>query len=107
MNNTRMAANARLQQMESPLNPAMTVDFKDFVGKFENAFDPEYCAHVIKYFNRMDELGFGRSRQTVEGVPAHLKDTIAFNTTRAVSAGATQRGAPQQGVNNIGIGGVP
>lgn len=107
MNNTRMAANARLKQIESPLNPLMTVDFKDFVGKFENAFDPAYCEHVIQYFNRMDDLGFGRSRQTVEGVPAHLKDTIAFNTTRAVSAGATQRGAPAEGVNNIGIVGVP
>lgn len=107
MNNTRRAAMQSLAQGASPLNPAMTVDFKDFVGKFSQAFDPGFCQHAINYFDRMQDLGFGRSRQVIEGVPAHLKDTIAFNTTRAVSAGATQRGAAAPGQDNIGIVGVP
>jgi len=79
------------------LNPAMTVEFSDFVGKFEHAFTEDYCASAIEYFESMNTLGFGRSRQRVEGVPAHLKDTVAFNTSRAVAAG----------VNDIGIVGVP
>lgn len=80
------------------LNPEMTVDISsDFIGKYERAFEPDWCRAAIEYFDRMDHLGFGRSRQEVEGVPAHLKDTVMYNTTRSVS----------HGVNDIGVIGVP
>lgn len=91
---------AKIQELPpgSPLNTEMTIEFTtDFIGRFENAFSPEYCQHCIEYFDRMEQLGFGRSRQLVEGVPAHLKDTIMYNTTRSVS----------HGVNDLGIVGVP
>ena len=82
----------------SPINPGMSIDIsEDFIGRFDNAFSPDFCQQAIEYFDRMEELGFGRSRQIIENVPAHLKDTIAFNTSRAVS----------HGINDIGIIGVP
>ena len=65
---------ARLERPpNSPLNPEMQIEITDdFIGRFENAFTDEFCDHCITYFDRMEELGFGRSRQIVEGVPAHL-----------------------------------
>jgi hypothetical protein len=79
------------------LNPAMTVDFSDFVGKFENAFTADYCESAIRYFDSMNRIGFGTHTDRLSGFPAHMKDKMSFNTSRAVAAG----------VDELGIVGVP
>lgn len=80
------------------LNHDMAVSITDdFIGRFDRAYTAEFCQQCMDYFDSMEQLGFGRSRQEVEGVPAHLKDTIMYNTTRSVS----------HGVNDLGITGVP
>ena len=78
-------------------NPDMTVDIKDFIGVFEKAYTKEWCESAIRYFERMDKLGFGRSIQEIIGTPRHLKDTNNFNTSRLYS----------QGDNMLSIVGVP
>ena len=78
-------------------NPDMTVDIKDFIGVFEKAYTKEWCESAIRYFERMDKLGFGRSIQEIIGTPRHLKDTNNFNTSRLYS----------QGENMLSIVGVP
>ena len=57
----------------------MTVDITDFIGVFEKAYSKEWCESTMKYFDRMDQLGFGRSIQDIIGTPRHLKDTNNFN----------------------------
>ena len=75
----------------------MTVDITDFIGVFEKAYSKEWCESTMKYFDRMDQLGFGRSIQDIIGTPRHLKDTNNFNTSRLYS----------QGDNMLSIVGVP
>ncbi len=87
---TAMDQDSPLARMNISMTP-------DFIGKFEGAFSRDFCRRAIDYFNAMDRMGFGRSRQEIEGVPAYLKDTVMVNTTRVTSAG----------VNDISIVGVP
>ena len=55
--------------------------------KFENAFDADWCQKAINYFEKMDKMGFGFSRQQLNGSLAHIQDTINVNTTRLVTSG--------------------
>ena len=65
---------------QKPLPKNLEVNLDQFIGTFKNAFEPEYCQRAIKYFERMDEMGFGYSRVQLENAPSHLKDTISYNT---------------------------
>ena len=82
---------------EPPFNPEMDVEIRDFVGVFKKAYTKEWCDQVIKYFDEMTKMGFGRSIQEISGAQRHLKDTQNFNTTRLYS----------QGDNLLSIVGVP
>ena len=72
-------------ESQKPLPKNLEVNLDQFIGTFKNAFEPEYCQRAIKYFERMDEMGFGYSRVQLENAPSHLKDTISYNTSRGVA----------------------
>ena len=78
-------------QSQNPLPKNLEVNLDQFVGTFKNAFEPEYCERAIKYFERMDEMGFGYSRVQLENAPSHLKDTVSFNTSRGVANGVAEQ----------------
>ena len=74
-------------QEKLPLPQNLKVSLDNFVGKFENAFDADWCQKAINYFEKMDKMGFGFSRQQLNGSLAHIQDTINVNTTRLVTSG--------------------
>ena len=74
-------------QEKLPLPQNLKVSLDNFVGKFENAFDSDWCQKAINYFEKMDKMGFGFSRQQLNGSLAHIQDTINVNTTRLVTSG--------------------
>jgi hypothetical protein len=51
---------------------------ENFIGVWENAYSPEYCKRVIKFFEDTDALGGASSRKQFEGVDSIVKndDTI-------------------------------
>lgn len=52
---------------------------EDFIGIYENAYTQEFCNAAIKYYEDMNEAGFGRNRLDNEGQGALSKnDTTAF-----------------------------
>jgi hypothetical protein len=54
----------------------MTYEIKDFIGRFDNAFEPQFCKDAIRYYEAMAKKGFGGSRQKYEpGMPATIKET--------------------------------
>ena len=78
-------------ESQKPLPKNLEVNLDQFIGTFKNAFEPEYCQRAIKYFERMDEMGFGYSRVQLENAPSHLKDTISYNTSRGVANGVAEQ----------------
>jgi hypothetical protein len=78
-------------------NPEMEVEIRDFIGVFKKAYTKEFCQKAIEYFDKMADMGFGRSIQEISGAQRHLKDTKNFNTSRLYS----------QGDNLLSIVGVP
>ena len=78
-------------QSQNPLPKNLEVNLDQFVGTFKNAFEPDYCERAIKYFERMDEMGFGYSRVQLENAPSHLKDTVSVNTSREVANGVAEQ----------------
>ena len=78
-------------ESQKPLPKNLEVNLDQFIGIFKNAFEPEYCQRAIKYFERMDEMGFGYSRVQLENAPSHLKDTISYNTSRGVANGVAEQ----------------
>jgi len=52
---------------------------EDFIGIYENAYSQEFCNTVIKYYEDMNEAGFGKNRLICEGTKPLLKnDTTVF-----------------------------
>lgn len=52
----------------------MNYEFKDFIGVFSNVFPDGFCKHLIKEFDRNQQLGAGTNRKNNEGVDKHQKD---------------------------------
>lgn len=44
----------------------LKIEFKDFIGIYENAFTKEECDEVIKIFERLHENGYSISREKLE-----------------------------------------
>ena len=59
-------------ESQKPLPKNLEVNLDQFIGTFKNAFEPEYCQRAIKYFERMDEMGFGYSRVQLELSLIHI-----------------------------------
>ena len=73
------------------------VEINDFIGKFTGAFSPSFCRSAIQYFEKMDSMGFGKSRQQNDKVAKHIKDNQLFYTSDLIS----------NNVNSMGVIGVP
>lgn len=57
----------------------MEVDFKNFIGIFNNVYPEGYCQHIVKEFDRLAELGVGHNRQQGRyATTKHRKDDYAM-----------------------------
>jgi len=72
---------------QSYVPPNLKINFDNFIGKFENAMEPEWCDQAIKFFDAMDEKGFCRTRYELNGTPSHISDTVNLNATRLATHG--------------------
>jgi hypothetical protein len=52
---------------------------KDFIAVYENAFEPNYCKEVVKYYDSSERAGMVRTRQFEENVGKDLKDGDILN----------------------------
>jgi len=52
----------------------MNVEIKDFIAVYTDAFTPEFCDDVIKYYDSAEKSGLIRTRFEDEGVPKEFKD---------------------------------
>ena len=50
---------------------------ENFIRIYKNAYSPEYCNEIIKYFETLCEAGFGRTRQQQENTSRNLKDDLS------------------------------
>jgi Rps23 Pro-64 3,4-dihydroxylase Tpa1-like proline 4-hydroxylase len=57
----------------------MNVEYKDFIGIFEDVYPEGFCEYVIKEFERIKETGAGWNRQNTEGVSRLHKADHALN----------------------------
>lgn len=71
----------------------MNVKIENFIGIYENAFDPMYCDQVVKYFNSMEQCGYGASRQHREWARKTSKDDVCILSTseQLINLSATQQ----------------
>ncbi len=51
----------------------MSIEYKDFIGIYEDVYPEGYCQHLINEFERLNKSGAGYSRQIDEGVLKHNK----------------------------------
>ena len=54
----------------------MKIEYKDFIGIYQDVYPAGYCNHVITDFERMADTGAGRNRQQSENASKHDKDDL-------------------------------
>jgi hypothetical protein len=62
----------------------MKYEIKDFIARFENAFDKEFCQTAIRYYETMNKAGFGRDRQATDAVPTTMKEGSQIYFTQSL-----------------------
>lgn len=56
----------------------MKLDLRDFIGVYENAYDPNFCDQFVSYYEKMVDSGFGASRQQRERIRKTIKDDVSI-----------------------------
>lgn len=57
----------------------MKVDYKGFIGVYDDVYPEGYCQHLINEFDRMELAGAGLNRKQSDGSPRHEKNDHQIN----------------------------
>ena len=56
----------------------------DFIGVFDNYFDPSVIKGFLKYYEELDKQGLTYTRQSFGDAPKHRKDDTSANTNAGI-----------------------
>ena len=56
----------------------------DFIGVFDNYFDPSIIKGFLKYYEELDKQGLTYTRQSIGEAPKHRKDDTSANTNAGI-----------------------
>ena len=70
----------------------------DFIGVFDNYFDPSVVKGFLKYYEELDKQGLTYTRQDYGDAPKHRKDDTSVNTNAGIiiSGGEVSCNLPNQ-----------
>lgn len=66
----------------------MNVEYKQFIGLYQDVYPDGYCQHLINEFERLVDSGAGVNRQRGEGAPKHSKNDMQLGLNFGVHTAA-------------------
>jgi hypothetical protein len=66
----------------------MNIEYKEFIGIYQDVYPDGYCQHLINEFERLIESGAGLNRQRSEGAKKHFKNDLQVGLNFGVHTAA-------------------
>jgi hypothetical protein len=64
----------------------MKVEYKDFIGVYQNVYPEGYCEHLISEFEKLIDMGAGVTRKQSENAHKHVKNDIQLNGSSHINS---------------------